>query len=140
MDFHEGSQMISIEYRELIRSLCEEVDLQSWEDIYKDGEIRVDGLDIALVHDEVDAPDFLSIYIDLCVNAPQDSLKLRLLEHSMTSHPSQGCFGFLPMTDKLLYRVNLSCSSVTTGAKLLSLLRFHLDAAQRGLAACSAAI
>jgi hypothetical protein len=131
--------MVSIEYRELIRSLCEQAGLQGWEDIYDDGEIQVDGVDVALIHDEVEAPNFLSMYFDMCAVPPQDDLNQRLLEHSMTSNPSEGRFGVLPMTDRLLYRVNIPCGSAPTGAELLSLIRFHLDAARRGLTACCAA-
>lgn len=131
--------MVSIEYRELIRSLCEQAGLQHWEDIHEDNEIRVDGVNVALLHDEAEAPDFLNMYFDMCAIPHDDDLKLRLLEHSMTSNPSEGRFGCLPMTDRLLYRATVSCNSGLRGDELLSLIRFHLVAARRGLAACGVA-
>jgi hypothetical protein len=124
--------MIALDFRDLVRSLCEHTGVDAWETVLAEREIDIDGVTVGLIHDEDRSPHSLGLFFDLGDWTADADVMARLLDFNVEAAAGEGRMGRLASSRRIVYRVELPWTEPMDGVQLETHLRAHLDIARGG--------
>jgi hypothetical protein len=127
--------MLKIDYEQMIRELCESQGIRDADEIVLTRHIEIDGITVAILHDEWESPGVLALRYDLGP-LPGPELEHRMLAFNAAASAGSGHFGVLEGRNAV-WCANVPCTEPLGGDRLFEILEAHVCAATRAIAACS---
>lgn len=109
--------MSSEHYSRVIQEWCTATGMQAWVE-HNDMHVEIGNTLIGLIHGGAQAPDALHIYIDLGHLTLPELYRSLLEQNVLLQSDDDGCFGLHPLTQSIVYRINLHLTADTNGATL----------------------
>lgn len=113
--------MNEIEYRQLMKDLCEIIDFKDVDTLYQTGQLLVDDMRLIMYFEEALDPDRMFVYVDVCPMKPEadEGLYKKLLEWNLSvDHTEESIIGLHPNSGNLVLRATVVLDDTITGEVL----------------------